>query len=81
MSVLHAGLLSSRSVVLLIADSHCTNAAGMGWTECSVAVSNQMTWCFIPGESISGLTRNPLGGGIGGHADSNQLPSLTQRAA
>jgi len=54
---------------------HRTNAAGVGWTEDSVAVANQVTRRFVPGESISHLTRNPLGRRIARHADAHQSPS------
>jgi len=33
----------------VISDPHCTNAAGMRWTECTVAVANQVMWRFVPG--------------------------------
>ncbi len=36
----------------VIADSHRTNAADVGWTEYSVAVSNQTPRGLIPRESI-----------------------------
>ncbi len=45
----------------VISDLHRTNAASVGWTEGSVAVANQVTGRFVPGESISHLTCNPLG--------------------
>jgi hypothetical protein len=64
----------------VVADSHRTNAAGVGWTECSVAVSNQMTWRFILGQSISDLTRNPVGRNLRRrhrHRDARGRPELT----
>jgi len=40
----------------VISDLHCTNSAGVRWTECSVAVANQVTRCFVPAESVNHLT-------------------------
>src|ERR1700731_571590 len=59
----------------MIADPHCPNAMGVGWAEGLVAVANQMTWRFIPGESVSHLPSDPLGSWIGSDADRDQLPA------
>src|SRR6266849_10161741 len=45
----------------MITDAHCPNAMSVGWAEGLVAVANQMTWRFVPGESVSHLPSNPLG--------------------
>jgi hypothetical protein len=45
----------------MIADSHCSNAAGVRWAEGPVAVANQVPRCFVPGKGISHLARDPLG--------------------
>jgi|SRR5208282_4877415 len=45
------------------------------WTECSVAVANQVTRRFVPGKGVSHLTCDPLGGRIVRHADADQSPS------
>src|ERR1700693_5296401 len=52
----------------VISDPHCTNAAGVRWTECAVAVANQVTRRFVPGKCVRHLTCDPLGGRIGGDA-------------
>ena len=39
----------------VISDPHCTNAAGVRWTECAVAVANQVTRRFVPGKGIAPL--------------------------
>jgi hypothetical protein len=54
---------------------HCTNASSVGLTVCPVAVADQKLRSFIPGKGFSYLSRNPLGGPIGSHSDSGQLPS------
>src|SRR6202035_720547 len=59
----------------MIADPHCPNAMGVGWAEGPVAVANQMTWRFIPGESVSHLPSDPLGSRIGSDADHDQPPA------
>src|ERR1700681_3428802 len=53
----------------MIADPHCPNAIGVGWAEGPVAVANQMTWRFVPGESVSHLPSDPLGSRIGSDAN------------
>jgi hypothetical protein len=53
----------------MIADPHCPNAMGVGWTECSVAVTNQVTRRFVPGKRVSHLPSDPLGTWIGSDAD------------
>src|ERR1700688_3113989 len=53
----------------MIADTHCSNAMGVSWTEGAVAVANQMTRRFVPGESVRHLTCDPLGSRIGSNAD------------
>jgi len=32
----------------------------IGWTECTVAVANHVTWRFVPGRSVSDLTCDPV---------------------
>ena len=59
----------------MITDAHCSNAMGVSWAEGPVAVANQMTWRFIPGEGVSHLPSDPLGSWIGSDADRDQLPS------
>src|ERR1019366_1793626 len=59
----------------MIADPHCTNAAGVRWTKCAVAVANQVTRRFVPGKRASHLNRDPLGGRIVRHSDAHQSPS------
>src|ERR1700719_3232178 len=53
----------------MIADPHCSNAMGVGCAEGPVAVTNQMTWRFVPRESVSHLPSDPLGSRIGSDAD------------
>jgi hypothetical protein len=36
----------------VISDSHCTNAAGIRWTEGSVTVANQVKRRFVPGKGV-----------------------------
>jgi hypothetical protein len=36
----------------VISDPHCTNAAGVRWTECAVAVANQVMRRFVPGKRV-----------------------------
>src|SRR5437660_11653897 len=63
----------------MIADPYCPNAMGVGWSEGPVAVANQMTWRFVPGEGVSHLTSDPLGGRIGSDADCYEtLAGVTQ---
>ena len=38
-----------------ISDPHCANAASIGWTISSVAVANQVTRSFVPGEGVGNL--------------------------
>lgn len=45
----------------MIADSHSPDAMGVSWAEGHVAVANQVTGRFVPGESVRHLTCNPLG--------------------
>ena len=45
-----------------VADSHRTNAALVCWTECPVAVAEQVAWRFIPEESLCHLSGDPFGG-------------------
>src|SRR5271156_5212267 len=59
----------------VITDLHCTNAAGVNRTECSVAVANQVPRCFVPGKGISHLSCNPLGRRVARHANANQSSS------
>src|SRR5208282_3285664 len=59
----------------MIADLHCPNAMRVGWAESPVAVTNQMTRRFIPGESVSHLPSDPLGSWIGSDADRDQPPA------
>jgi len=59
----------------MIADPHCPNAAGVGWTEGPIAVTNQVMRCFVPGKGISHLTGDPRGGRIVRHADAHQPPA------
>ena len=40
----------------VIANPHCTNAAGVRRTERAVAVANQVTRRFVPGKRVSYLT-------------------------
>src|ERR1700736_4974083 len=44
----------------MIADPHCPKAMGVGCAEGPIAVANQMTWRFIPGESVSHLPSDPV---------------------
>src|SRR5258708_4924150 len=44
----------------MIADTHRSNAMGIGWTECSVTVANQMTRPFSPPENVTHLPPHPL---------------------
>jgi hypothetical protein len=44
-----------------VADSHRTNAARVCWSECPVAVADQVPWRFVPGESLSHLSGDPFG--------------------
>src|SRR5208337_475137 len=48
---------------------------GVGWAEGPVAVTNQMTWRFIPGESVCHLPCDPLLSRISSDADRDQLPA------
>src|SRR5208337_1147183 len=48
---------------------------GVGWAEGPVAVTNQMTWRFIPRESVSYLPSDPLLSRIGSDADRDQPPA------
>ena len=59
----------------MIADPHCPNAMGVGWTECSVMVAHQVTWCFVPRKGVGYLTGEPRGGRIGSHIDRDQPPA------
>ena len=59
----------------VISDPHGTNAAGVRWTECAVAVANQVMRRFVPGKRVSHLTCDPLGARIVRHADAHQSPS------
>ena len=58
----------------VISDPHGMNTAGIRGTECTVAVANQVTRCFVPRKGIGHLARNPLGGRIVRHADAHQSP-------
>ena len=40
----------SRDTV--ISNLHCADAAGVRWTECAVAVANQMTRRFVHGKGV-----------------------------
>src|SRR5258708_11265110 len=46
----------------MIADTHRSNAMGIGWTECSVTVSKQVTRRFVPRKDVGYLTGEPRGG-------------------
>src|ERR1700720_4474272 len=59
----------------VISDPHCTNAAGIRWTECAVAVAGQVTRRFVPRKGVSHLTRDPLGARIVRHVDGHQSPA------
>jgi len=59
-----------------IADSHRTNAARVCWTECPVAVADQVAWSFIPGESLCHLSGDPFGGRTSSDRKPYQPPTL-----
>ncbi len=63
----------------VVSDPHCTNAASVRWTECAVAVANQVTRRFVPGKGISHMTGDPLSGRIVRHADTHQSPSCVAK--
>src|ERR1019366_10566907 len=58
-----------------ISDLHCANAVSIGWTISSVAVTNQVTRSFVPGEGVGNLTRDPFCSRIARHANGHQSPS------
>ena len=59
----------------MIADPIARIAMGVGSDEAPVAVTNQVTWRFIPGERVSHLPSAPLGIWIGSDADRDQPPA------
>ena len=59
----------------VISNPYCTNAADVSWTECAVAVANQVTRCFDPRKGIRHLSRDPLGGRTARYADAHQSPA------
>jgi len=44
-----------------VADSHRRNAACIGWTECPVAVADQVAWRRVPGKCLCHLSGDSLG--------------------
>jgi len=58
----------------VIPDPHCPNAANIGRTECAVAVTDHMTWRFVPGKGVSHLTHDPLVCRIGSHSNRDESP-------
>jgi len=73
---LNAALLPGRARCCeVISDPHCTNASEVRWTECAVAVANQMMRRFVPGKGIGHLSRDLLGGWVARHVDGHQSPS------
>jgi len=54
---------------MIAADPHYPNAVGVGWADGLVAVAKQITWRFIPGESVSHLTSDLPGSRIGSDAN------------
>jgi hypothetical protein len=40
----------------------------------SVAIADQVIWCFIPGKRLNDLPTNPFGGGMGGHGMVDEPP-------
>ena len=48
---------------------HCPNAMNVDQIEGTVTIANQTTRRFIPGESVSHLSSDPLGSRIGSDAD------------
>src|SRR5579864_2855717 len=56
----------------MIADPHCANAMGVGWTECSITVTKQETRRFVPRKGVSHLPSDPIGSRIGSDADRDE---------
>jgi len=48
----------------VILDPHRSNAPGIGWAECPVAVTNQIIGRLVPEQGVSYLTCDPLSGRI-----------------
>jgi hypothetical protein len=59
----------------MITDGHRADASGVRQPESTVAVADQMTRRFVPGEGFGHLARNPLRRGISGNGDPDQSPS------
>jgi hypothetical protein len=59
----------------MMADAHSTDAASVRRPECTVAVTNQMTWHFAPRKGFGHLTCDPLCRWIAGDGDLDLPPS------
>src|SRR5260370_30108568 len=53
----------------MITDAHGANASGVGCPERAVAITNQITWSFVPREGFGHLTRDPFRRRIAGDSD------------
>src|SRR5690349_4949420 len=59
-----------------VADSHCANPAAVCWTECTVAVADEVAWRRVPGKSFRHLPGYPFGGRMGSDAKTYQSATL-----
>src|SRR5215469_8939957 len=59
-----------------VADSHRTHTPPVCWTECPVAVADQVAWCFIPRESLGYVSGDPFGGRMSRDIKPYQSPPL-----
>ncbi len=59
----------------MVTDTHCPDAAGIGWAEGATTVAKQVTRRFIPGEGVSDLACGLLVCRIGSHSNRDESPA------
>src|SRR6266545_706899 len=59
-----------------IPDAHCSNPLDNDTAIDAIPVANDVSWCLLPAAGFGQLTGNPLGAGMCGHTQPQQLTAV-----